>query len=828
MTGEVKVEYSSSSGGGNGTTGNSPPPPGFSGTSSPVPPQLLFADSGGMNRNHGTPARGEAVDDERSESYTNLAAALGSGLVESMEDATRADLHNTSTTTRQATTVSTPSSAGPVLLDSFFNPGNDLAYERHKRHAASRLLGTSSPGSYKHRSQEPGFLFGGTFDNPSSLMGGGNGNKAAGVSSLQAAATAAYPHDPNAPPFRPSHETSSSFDGPSNGRFESKSKLNVTKDLGLTVIEPAESPFRGRPGNGASPNLSDWNQNESDDGTFDITRGIRHMRTSDGGRGPRSGSRSPIRTPGSYDAGTTDATEDLRPFTWDINHHEPSRTLVVLGAFAVNPNDVRSICESFGVIESFRSDFVDRGIVLVSFFDMRCAQFAAMQLPVKLPRMVPGADRVQVKFCVPLNSSAQNDESLVVINDLPAHISVDDLAQILSSFGAIRSLKKLEGSYGGNTFEVEYHDIQDARQVVLELDSTQPWGPDVSVEVGSRNPHDRKKGRELLALLGRWRGQGGTGTQPGRGRPPSGIGPNGIYRPHGDPRGAGHRDTRYERGVPLPQQHSSQLVLGPDGRYTYGTSYEMHAPSNYSPYVGMSHVVHSGHGVYVPQHHQPPGPPSHHQQNYYPSPQRGSHYSAGSSVMSGGSHNSGHRIAPGYFSDDRSVESHRSAPTHIGSLAGSTSDGQNQHLMLDLDAVESGTDTRTSLMVRNIPNKYTQQMLLTEFAENGHGPGVIDFFYLPIDFKNRCNRGYAFINFVDFRDILMFHRQYYGKHWRTFNSDKICDITYARIQGKAAMLKRFENSALMEKDEEYKPLVFVSEGPDKGKRLPFSDPSNKV
>jgi hypothetical protein len=42
------------------------------------------------------------------------------------------------------------------------------------------------------------------------------------------------------------------------------------------------------------------------------------------------------------------------------------------------------------------------------------------------------------------------------------------------------------------------------------------------------------------------------------------------------------------------------------------------------------------------------------------------------------------------------------------------------------------------------------------------------------------------------------------------------------------MLKRFENSALMEKDDEYKPLVFVSNGPDKGKRLPFPDPSNKA
>jgi hypothetical protein len=160
--------------------------------------------------------------------------------------------------------------------------------------------------------------------------------------------------------------------------------------------------------------------------------------------------------------------------------------------------------------------------------------------------------------------------------------------------------------------------------------------------------------------------------------------------------------------------------------------------------------------------------------------------------------------------------------------ASTTGDGKGgEHLVMDLDAVENGRDSRTSLMVRNIPNKYTQQMLLSEFTENGPGPGIIDFFYLPIDFKNRCNRGYAFINFVDYRDIISFHRRYYSKHWRTFNSDKICDITYARIQGKSAMLKRFENSALMEKDEEYKPLVFASHGPDKGTRLPFPDPSNK-
>jgi hypothetical protein len=828
MTGDVTVTASTSNSGDPSAISTSPLPSVFSGSNSPLPPQLLFPP-GGTNGNHDVNDHGEGIDDERSSSLSNFAAALGSGLVESMEDATRGDHPRHHPTATPSAVSVAPSSAGPLLSDSFFNPSNDLTYERHKRHAASRLLGASHGGSSSHKSPEAGSLFGGAFD--SGVFKGGTGggpNRGTNMSSLQAAAAASsYPRDLNAPPFRSSYDPKSSFNNTSNGRHDHKSRLPVTKDLGLTVIEPADSPFRGKLGQVSPPGFSDWNT--GDDDTYGIQREMQDLWSSDGGRG---GSRSPIRGLDSYDSGIPDASEELRPFTWDINHHEPSRTLAVLGATSVSPNDVRNTCDNFGVVESSRSDFFERGVVFVSFFDMRCAQFAAMQLPSRLQRMGSGADRIQVKFCVPLNASSQNDESLLVINDLPAHISVEALAQMLSSFGAVRSLKNLGGNFGRSSFVVEYHDIQDAKQVVLELESTQPWGPDVSVEVGSRNPLDRKKGRELLALIGRWRGQsGGGGVQPSRGRSSGGsVGPDGMYRPMGDPLVVGSRDSRYDRSTP-PSQNSSQLVLGPDGRYTYGSSYDMLPQGGYPPYGGMGHridpVIQGHQNLYPPYHHQPPT--SHLQQHYYAPPQRGGLYpGGGSTIVSGGSHHSGHRSATGYFGDDRSIGSHRSAPTHIGSLAGSTNDSQSQHLMLDLDAVENEMDTRTSLMVRNIPNKYTQQMLLSEFTENGHGPGVIDFFYLPIDFKNRCNRGYAFINFVDFKDILMFHRQYYGKHWRTFNSDKICDITYARIQGKAAMLKRFENSALMEKDEEYKPLVFVSNGPEKGKRLPFPDPSNKA
>lgn len=94
--------------------------------------------------------------------------------------------------------------------------------------------------------------------------------------------------------------------------------------------------------------------------------------------------------------------------------------------------------------------------------------------------------------------------------------------------------------------------------------------------------------------------------------------------------------------------------------------------------------------------------------------------------------------------------------------------------------VEAGEDVRTTLMVKNIPNKYTQRNLLdlidASFA------GVYDFFYLPIDFKNKCNLGYAFINFREPCTIAHFFHEFDQKRWGRFNSDKICMVTYARIQ----------------------------------------------
>lgn len=138
---------------------------------------------------------------------------------------------------------------------------------------------------------------------------------------------------------------------------------------------------------------------------------------------------------------------------------------------------------------------------------------------------------------------------------------------------------------------------------------------------------------------------------------------------------------------------------------------------------------------------------------------------------------------------------------------------------LDLDRIMRGEDRRTTLMIKNIPNKYTSKMLLAAIDERHRG--TYDFIYLPIDFKNKCNVGYAFINMTDPSLIIPFYQAFNGKKWEKFNSEKVASLAYARIQGKAALIAHFQNSSLMNEDKRCRPILFHTDGPNAGDQVPF-------
>lgn len=124
---------------------------------------------------------------------------------------------------------------------------------------------------------------------------------------------------------------------------------------------------------------------------------------------------------------------------------------------------------------------------------------------------------------------------------------------------------------------------------------------------------------------------------------------------------------------------------------------------------------------------------------------------------------------------------------------------------MNLEQIAGGCDSRTTIMIKNIPNKYTQKMLL-ERLDQKHA-GRYDFFYLPIDLKNNCNVGYAFINMGDPFFVVQLFNDLAGQMWERFNSEKICELTYGRIQGKQALVDNFQAAVDVRK---VKPAVFHS------------------
>ncbi|KAE8670892.1 APO protein 3 [Hibiscus syriacus] len=125
-----------------------------------------------------------------------------------------------------------------------------------------------------------------------------------------------------------------------------------------------------------------------------------------------------------------------------------------------------------------------------------------------------------------------------------------------------------------------------------------------------------------------------------------------------------------------------------------------------------------------------------------------------------------------------------------------SSNADKKQYELDIDRIIRGHDSRTTLMIKNIPNKY-----------------------------NNCNVGYAFINMIDPQQIILFHKAFDGKKWE-FNSEKVATLAYARIQGKAALTAHFQNSSLMNEDKCCRPILFHTDGPNAGDQEPFPMGSN--
>jgi hypothetical protein len=89
----------------------------------------------------------------------------------------------------------------------------------------------------------------------------------------------------------------------------------------------------------------------------------------------------------------------------------------------------------------------------------------------------------------------------------------------------------------------------------------------------------------------------------------------------------------------------------------------------------------------------------------------------------------------------------------------------------------------TTVMLRNIPNKYTRAALLVALSDHGFDPATCNNLYLPMDTDSGCNLGYAFLNFVSHGHALEFKTRFDGCRLPSSGSRKVCSVVWANKQG---------------------------------------------
>jgi len=135
-------------------------------------------------------------------------------------------------------------------------------------------------------------------------------------------------------------------------------------------------------------------------------------------------------------------------------------------------------------------------------------------------------------------------------------------------------------------------------------------------------------------------------------------------------------------------------------------------------------------------------------------------------------------------------------------------------------------DEATTVMLRNLPNQYTRDMLVDLLNREGY-TGKFHFVYLPIDFKTHAGLGYAFVDLASGADAESLRRHFEGFSRWSVRSEKICSVSWSHPeqQGCAAHVKRYRNSPVMHDSvpDMWKPALFSA-----CMRVPFPVPTKRI
>mmetsp|Transcript_28286 Transcript_28286/g.93899 ORF Transcript_28286/g.93899 Transcript_28286/m.93899 type:complete len:316 (-) Transcript_28286:494-1441(-) len=155
----------------------------------------------------------------------------------------------------------------------------------------------------------------------------------------------------------------------------------------------------------------------------------------------------------------------------------------------------------------------------------------------------------------------------------------------------------------------------------------------------------------------------------------------------------------------------------------------------------------------------------------------------------------------------------------------STASGDADSTSGDSCEARPKADWRTTVMLRNLPNTLTREMLLQMLDEKLF-LGQFDLVYLPVDFSTGTGLGYAFVNCSAPVFVQRLWEAFDGNSEWPVESDKVCTVSWSDPhQGLASHIERYQNSPVMHPDvpDEWKPALFMH-----GMRVDFPPATKKI
>ncbi|KAK7306181.1 hypothetical protein VNO77_44107 [Canavalia gladiata] len=477
----------------------------------------------------------------------------------------------------------------------------------------------------------------------------------------------------------------------------------------------------------------------------------------------------------------------LSPYVTPPHPHlstSATRSLLLSPVPIITESALRTQLQVFGDVRALQMEALRHGIVTVHFYDLRHAEsaFAAIRMhhaphhpqffaSPSSPGLVAGRP-VWAHYVLPSCNAlpdGQNQGTLVVFN-LDAEASTENLRRVFEAFGPIKELR--DTPWKKNQRFVEFFDIRDAAKALKHMNGKEIHGKPVVIEFSRPGGHTRKFLHSPP-------------PPPPPPPPPSTFSKKplnfNINIPAPPPPPRRRFPARLHSSQPQLSHRKSTINQGSPNKVTNHGSIDVSMGS-----MSLSEDV--GNGVEEQHSHAPL------RKNF--SRKHGCETTLGNTKQQ--------QLPRNRHWKGKQAKKH-----------------ETRFLIKEDAIVESGSrDSRTTVMIKNIPNKYSQKLLLNmldnhcihcneQIGDGDEQPlSSYDFVYLPIDFNNKCNVGYGFVNMTSPEATLRLYKAFHLQHWEVFNSRKICEVTYARVQGLEALKEHFKNSKFPCEMEHYLPVVF--------------------